>query len=174
MKFMILAAALILTVSGEASAQSSGPALQGRLKHGKKVAITDDRGNSIRGRVADAGADFVTLSRSGDRFDIKYSDIVVIEKVDDVKNGAMIGLLVGAGLFVADVWVSSQDGITLNPAGYAVFAALYGGLGAGAGAGLDALIGGNRTIFKRGETARISMAPNVGPHRAGARIAVSW
>jgi hypothetical protein len=38
--------------------------------------------------------------------------------------------------------VSRADGIELNGAGYAVFGTIYGGLGLGAGAGIDALIGG--------------------------------
>ena len=87
------------------------------------------------------------MRRSSDRVGVKYSDIVVIEEVDDLKNSAVVGLIVGAALFVADVWASSHDGITLNTAGYSVFGALYAGLGAGAGAGIDALIGGNRPIY---------------------------
>jgi len=124
--------------------------------------------------VADAAADFVTLRRSDDRVDIKYADIVVIEEVDDLKNGAVMGLIVGAALFVADVLASNQDGITLNTAGYAVFGALYGGLAAAAGAGIDALIGGNRPIYRRSGSARLSIAPMVGSHATGARIGISW
>jgi hypothetical protein len=83
--------------------------------------VPQDQGSSIRGRVVDAAADFVTLRRSSDRVGVKYSDIVVIEEVDDLKNSAVVGLIVGAALFVADVWASSHDGITLNTAGYSVF-----------------------------------------------------
>ena len=93
---------------------------------------------------------------------MRYADIVKLDRVDDLKNGSMIGLIVGAGLFVADAWYSHESGIELNAAGYAVFGALYCGLGAGAGAGIDALIGGNKNIYQRGGPTRVSLTPLVG------------
>ena len=91
-----------------------------------------------------------------------------------LRNGALVGLVVGSGLFVADVLVSRADGLYLTGAGYVVFGAIYGGLGLAAGAGLDALIGGDRRIYIRGTTARISVAPTLRPDRAGALIGISW
>jgi hypothetical protein len=105
---------------------------------------------------------------------VPFSEIVAIDEIDHLKNGALVGLIVGAGLFVADVLVSRADGLELNGAGYAVFGTIYGGVGLAAGAGIDALIGGNRRIYVRGTTGRISVSPTLRPDRAGALIGISW
>ena len=118
--------------------------------------------------------DWLTLARGGAREDVRYEHIIKVDRVDDLGNGALIGLAVGLGLFALDAAVSTGDGITLLPAGYIVFGALYGGLGAGAGAGIDALIGGNRNIYQRGPSTRISLAPSAGRDGVRASIRISW
>ena len=174
MRPVLLAAILLLTVSGVALGQTSPTAIHARLTHGRTISITDTQGRITTGRVVAVTPDVITVGKADHRVDLAFTEIVAIDEIDRVRNGALVGLVVGAGLFVTDVVVSRADGIYLNGAGYAVFGAIYGGLGLAAGAGIDALIGGNRRIYLRGTTARITVAPTVRPDRAGAVIGISW
>ena len=171
---MFMAAIFLLTGSGVALGQTSAAAVHARLTQGRTIAITDAQGQITTGRVVTVTPAVVSVEKADRRFDVPFSEIVAIDEIDRVRNGALVGLVVGAGLFVTDVVVSRADGIYLNGAGYAVFGAIYGGLGLAAGAGIDALIGGNRRIYLRGTTARITVAPTVRPDRAGAVIGISW
>lgn len=170
---VFLAAIVLLTVSGVALGQTS-EAVHTRLTHGRTIAITDAQGQITTGRVVVVTPDVVTIRTADHPFDVPFRDIVAIDEIDALRNGALVGLVVGSGLFVADVLVSRADGLYLTGAGYVVFGAIYGGLGLAAGAGLDALIGGDRRIYIRGTTARISVAPTLRPDRAGALIGISW
>jgi len=171
---VFMAAIFLLTGSGVALGQTSAGAVHTRLTHGRTIAITDAQGQITTGRVVTVTPAVVSVEKADRRFDVPFSEIVAIDEIDRVRNGALVGLVVGAGLFVTDVVVSRADGIYLNGAGYAVFGTIYGGLGLAAGAGIDALIGGNRRIYLRGTTVRINVAPTVRPDRAGAVIGISW
>ena len=142
MRPVLLAAILVLTVCSAALGQSSSAAVHTRLTNGRTITITDARGEVTTARVVEVTTDVVTVRKADHRFDVPFSEIVAIDEIDHLRNGALVGLLAGAGLFVADVLVSRADGLELNGAGHAVFATIYGGLGLAAGAGIDALIGG--------------------------------
>jgi hypothetical protein len=174
MRHVFLAGILLLTVCGIALGQTSPAAIHTRLTHGRTISITDAQGEMTIGRVVEVTPGFVTVRKADRRFDVPFSEVVAIDEIDHLRNGMLVGLIAGAGIFVADVWASRADGIDLNGAGYAVFGAIYGGLGAGAGAGIDALIGGNRRIYQRANTARISVSPTLRSNRAGAQIGISW
>jgi len=171
---VFMAAIFLLAGSGVALGQTSAGAVHTRLTHGRTIAITDAQGQITTGRVVTVTPAVVSVEKADRRFDVPFSEIVAIDEIDRVRNGALVGLVVGAGLFVTDVVVSRADGIYLNGAGYAVFGAIYGGLGLAAGAGIDALIGGNRRIYRRGSTARVRVWPTLRSDRAGALVALSW
>lgn len=174
MRVVFLAAILLFAMNGAAHGQTSPPGTETRLTHGRTITITDAQGQATTGRVVEVTPEFVAISKAERRLDVPFREIVAIDEIDGLKNGALIGLLVGAGLFAADVWVSRTDGVELTGAGYAVFGAIYGGLGAGAGAGIDALIGGDRRIYRRGSTARVSVLPTLRSDRVSALVALSW
>ena len=171
---VFMVAILLLTGSGVARGQTPAAAVHPRLTHGRTISITDTQGEITTGRVVAVTPAVVSVEKAYDRFDVPFTQIVAIDEIDHLRNGALIGLIIGAGLFVADVAVSRADGVELTGAGYAVFGTLYGGLGLAAGAGLDALIGGDRRIYLRGTTARISVSPTLRADRAGALIGISW
>jgi hypothetical protein len=171
---VFLAAIVLLILPGVALGQTSAAAVHPQLTPRRTISITDAQGQVVTGRVLEVTPDVVTVRKADHRFDVPFSEIVAIDEIDHLGNGALVGVIVGAGLFVADVLVSRADGIELTGAGYAVFGAIYGGLGAAAGAGVDALIGGNRRIYRRGTTARISVSPILWSNQSGAVIGISW
>lgn len=138
MRLVFLAGILLLTISGTARGQTPPTALQTRLTPGRTISITDAQGQVTTGRVVEVRPDSVVVRKKERRFDVPFREVVAIDEIDHLGNGALVGVIVGAGLFVADVWASRADGLELNGAGYVVFGAIYGGLGAAAGAGIDA------------------------------------
>ena len=174
MRLVFLAGILLLMISGTARGQTPPTAIDTRLTHGRTISITDAQGQVTRGRVVAVTSDSVTVRKADRRFDVPFSEVVAIDEIDHLGNGALVGLIVGAGLFVADVWASSADGLELNGGGYALFGVIYGGLGAAAGAGIDAMIGGDRRIYQRGSTARVRVSPAFHSNRTGGTISISW
>jgi hypothetical protein len=173
-EFVMMLTIALVVLPGTASAQASSEDLRNRMKEGQKVAVIDDQGRKVQGRIVDLTPDSLALAAKGGRQEVRYAHIVTIDRVDDLKNGALIGLAVGVGLFALEAAVAAEDGLTLSATGYVAIGALYGGLGAGAGTGIDALIGGNRNIYRRGSGTRISIAPSIGRDRFGAAIGISW
>lgn len=79
-----------------------------RVKQGQKVSVTDAQGREFEGRVLDVSADSLTLEMGRGRSDVRRAEILRIDHVDDLKNGAVTGALVGAGLLAVDVLVSRE------------------------------------------------------------------
>lgn len=164
-----------------ASAQDTADQIRGRLKDGQKVSVTDEQGREFKGRVVNMASDVLTLANSRDRADIRYEQIVKIERSDGLLNGTLIGLGIGAALGLAVVGDSSgcDEGAFLfcgdpDAGNYVATALVFGGIGAGIGVGIDALIGRHRNIYQRGSVPRISFVPAVGRSGASAMVAVSW
>ena len=98
-------------------------------------------------------------------------DVDTVEKrgSDSLKNGTLIGLAIGAGLFGPAIGAASHHW------GYALAgAAVYGGLGAGIGAGIDAMVEGRRVIYagSRSTGTRISVAPILSRSHKGVLLTV--
>ena len=163
-----------LLMTGTAMAQVPPGFASERLQVGRKVAITDEQGDRITGRVTQLTADAITIEHARAARGVPFKQIVRVEEVDDLKNGMLVGLGIGVALFTLEAILARSDGFELTPAGYAVIGSIYAGLGAGAGAGIDALVGGNRTIYRRNGSGRVSVAPTLRPDRAGVGLVFSW
>lgn len=161
-------------MSGPVAAQTPPDAIQQEVKPGQQVAVIDEQGRRFRGRVVEVSADSLTVAKGGDRTTVPYPSVVRIDLVDDLRKGTTVGALVGAGLLAFVAGAAHQDGITLNAAGYGAFAALYCGAGAAIGAGIDALIGGDRRLYQRSGTTDFSVAPVLGRGRVGAVVGITW
>jgi hypothetical protein len=164
----------VLLVTGSASAQVVPPLAEVHLKPGAKVAITDEHGDKISGRFAGLDTERITIGVDGELRHMPVGQILRVEEVDDLRNGMLIGLGIGVAIFAVEAIVARSDGFELTAAGYLVIGSIYGGLGAGAGAGIDALVGGDRTIYRRGGSARLSVVPTVRRGRTGVAVALSW
>ena len=128
------------------------------VKPGDTLTVTNADGTSVRGKLTALSAASLSLEVTGARKLLRDSEVVMIAKrmPDSLRNGALIGLSIGAGLFGPAVGAATGDW------GYAAIAALlYGGLGAGIGVGVDAMIEGPHVIYVRASAkpAGISIAP---------------
>jgi hypothetical protein len=154
------------------------PVRTARLKEWQKVRIIDVRGQQIQGRITDLGSDTMTLASGRQRLRVPYADVVRIVRPDGLKNGALVGLAIGAG---AGLWAThdfrcrhDQFCGNPNPGSYVAGSALGGGTGAAIGTGVDALIGGDRTLYERGRGARVRVFPRLDRGRRAAMVAVAW
>lgn len=180
----ICAAVGVLLVSATAAAQTGDADIQGRVKEGQNVSITDDQGREFNGRIGNITAKGLTILSRGARQDVPYGEIVRIDRPhDSLANGALIGLAVGAALGFGAI--ASEDNRSCDPGtffscsdpgtgGYVAGAAILGGLGSDVGVGVDALIHRDRNIYRRGGSPRVTLSPAFGRGVRGATVSVSW
>ena len=145
--FSRLALLLQLLLLGCATAWAQGtapavPDLGAKVKTGDIVDVADTDGRHVAGRVVDLQAETVTLTGAGQRFTIPSNRVVRITKKDSVKNGALIGLAIGAVPGAIGAWAISticdNEGADCG-VGSAVLFALGAGAGLAIGAGADGL-----------------------------------
>jgi hypothetical protein len=169
---------LLLFFCGAAEAQTTaGDEIRKVVKPGQRLGVTDQGGQEVKGRVVDLGPDSFAIETRGQRRELRYADTVRIDRVDSLRNGALIGLIVGSGLGLAVVSDTSCDPVAIGcghpgPGNYIATALVAGGLGAAVGTGIDALIGGTRTIYRRG--GHVQVSPALHRTAAGAVVTVSW
>jgi hypothetical protein len=168
--------------------QEAGPsdadAVRQRVKEGQKVRVTDDQGRQWQGRIEALATDnLVLLTKDRQRHDFPYAAIIRIDRPHDtLANGALIGFVSGAvyGLLA----VAAEESADCDPgaffscgdpsgAAYAIIPPILGGLGAGIGVGIDALIRRDPTLFRRGDS-RLTLAPLLGRGVGGVRLSMRW
>ena len=164
-------------VSGAQDLAGSFDQLRVLLKAGDKVRVTDARGQQLRGSVTDVSASSLALQVAGSRRTFLESDIAAIHqrRNDSLANGAKWGFAIGAGLGVL-------GGITIvreyDGGGEALIPMLglvYGAVGAGAGAGIDAMNASEQAIYaRRGAPSKLAVRPIVTGGRKGVLAAIAW
>jgi hypothetical protein len=176
---VVLAAVLLTLVVTRADAQQlagSFEQLRVLVKPGEKIRVIDRAGQEVRGTVAELSSSSLALVVAGERRQFVESDIDAIRarRADPLANGTKWGLAVGGG-FGLLVGISFAAEVGDSGAVIPVFALIYGGLGAGVGAGIDALISGDHIIFARsGSSAKVAVRPILTPGRAGVRASVTF
>lgn len=104
-----------------------------------------DTGDELRGHVLRLEHDTMTLLVEGQRVTLPMSSVTRIDTPGDpVRNGALIGAIIG-GTWCALVCGQALDSSGALPIGVVINAAFWGGIGAG----IDALIPGRKTIYRR-------------------------
>jgi hypothetical protein len=146
---------------------------------GDTVTLVDPTGQKVSGKITDLSASSLAMMVDGRPREWRETDVVTItqRRGDSLGNGALIGLGVGAALagIGSAVYAANTVGDTGGGEVAAVIA-IYGGIGAGIGTGVDALIAKPRLIFDRRAGAGVSLtiAPEIGRARAGARLSVAF
>lgn len=143
------------------------------VKAGDTLTVTDTAGQPVRGKLVNLSSSSLSLNVSGTARDFQKVDVNTITRrgSDSLKNGALIGMLVGGGLAALAIAVDGE----YADAGVLVAAALiYSGVGAGIGAGIDALIEGQRVIYANpgSSRARLSVAPVLRGPRKGVLVSL--
>jgi hypothetical protein len=158
--------------------------IRARVKDGQRVVVIDDQGRELAGRLDGIGADSLRLLVRDQPTDVKFADIVRIDRPPDtLANGAAIGFGVGAALGLTAL--ALEDARACDPgawfdcsdpslASYVVVPLITGGLGTAIGVGIDALVRRDRSIYRRGGHVRTTVAPAIGRGARGVVLSVSW
>jgi hypothetical protein len=147
-----------------------------RLKVGQMVSVTDTAGAEQKGKILDLSPTALTLAVDGTRHEFPAARVSAIKKRqrDSLLNGALIGLAVGVGVTVLAASACEDD---LGDC-YVMGLLIFGGIGTGAGIGIDlATKGKMQTIYQAPSASaglRVTVAPFVVPHRQGVAIRVSF
>jgi hypothetical protein len=173
---------VVFLMAMECSAQTatSFEQLQLLVKPGDSVYVTDSSGNTVKGRISQLSSTSFGLTVNGQRRDLLQTDVWQIRqwRNDSLKNGALIGLGVGAGLgTVGAIGCWSAEGESCGAAAVGLIG-LAGGIGAAIGVGLDALIPAKQTIYQNYTSNRTSgtfrVAPIVNRKDKGIKVAFSF
>ena len=172
-------------LTAQATPPSEATVIRQRVKENQQVRLIDDQGREWQGRIAALTPDSLTLvTRDRKKWDVPYGTILRIDRPHDgVANGAAIGFISGAVLGLAAVITEEADDCEPDfgffscsdpTAGAYVLAPLViGGLGAGIGVGIDALIRRDGNLYRRSDT-RVALAPALGRGVRGFRVSVRW
>lgn len=137
---------------------------------GDKVAVTDANGTQFSGTIAGLSQSTLSLRIRGETLDLREGDVTTIKqrRADSLANGAKWGLGVGAasGMLACG---------TCHVGPGLMMAGVWGGIGAGIGVGLDALIGSDFVVFQRRDsTRRVAIAPQLAKSHKGIRVTVGF
>jgi len=149
--------------------------LDTRLKPGDTVWVTDARGREVKGRIVSIRSDELALESDAAIAFPAGSVRLIREREDDsVWKGTIIGGAVGAALGLSFGGFSGSWRWSDAAAG----AVMFGGIFAGVGLAVDALIPGKKIVVYRGPaaaarpSAHFAVAPVVTPRAKG--VAVSF
>lgn len=146
------------------------------VRPGDTVVVTDTAGREIRGRIAELSPQTLGLAMDGARRDLLEVDVVTIRqrRGDSLGNGALWGLGIGAGLALVGMAATCSD--CFHEGWALLVTGLYGGMGAGIGVGVDALITRPSVVYERRPAlgARLGLAPILAPGRKGALVSIGF
>jgi len=150
--------------------------LSSRLEPGDTVIVTREAGERTEAKVQGFDVDLRTLflTADGTSFGMTEPEIrqLAIRGHDSFVNGAVIGASVGGGFFVilgiACALVSDCDAASETFAA----AAILGGIGAGIGVGIDALVKTERLVYvgPSGSSFSLALAPVASRTGKGVRV----
>ena len=178
------AALLLLPVlAGAQEPVKSFDQLNTRLKVGDTIYVTDAQGRETKGKIRDLGPSALTLD-SGTAAIVQADAVrlIVERKPRPIGRGALWGLGIGAAAGLAlGVAVVADCHEGDDCAGAILFGAgFFGGIGAGTGVVIGALIPGKTLAVYRApgttgaSSARFSLAPLITPARKGVAVSVRF
>ena len=144
---------------------------QARLRPGDRVIVTDTEQHTIKGRVEEISTSSLRMVVDARRHDLAPREVLRIERrsPDSLLNGALIGAAIGAAGFLK---YYSENALCQSNCQFTSGALAMVGIGAAAGAGLDALIARNETVF---EQRPAPQGLRDGSHASkGARLSISF
>jgi hypothetical protein len=148
------------------------------VKPGDKISVVDVTGREAEGRIGTLSRDALTLvTEAGPRV-LGEGDVAQIRqrRGDSLTNGAIIGAVAGTAYFLTGVaLLNDSDGGEVIVGTAVAAGVLFAGMGAAAGAGIDALITHRQLIYQKpGGGSRVSVSPLVRHGRLGAAVSVKF
>lgn len=191
-KALLLTAALLPSNARAQTATQSFTELQGMLRRGQMVVVTDESGRETQGKLAELSVSSLVIFTKEKTHDSRGMEhetwtakqsfaegaIKEIRRRDSLGNGALIGLAVGA--IPAVVAAVVFGGACANEGGscpaYSVgLPALFAGAGAAIGAGVDAMIGRHKVVYvSPPRTRALTFSPVFGRDRQGVLVSVRF
>ena len=145
---------------------------------GDKITVIDGAGRKTDGRIGTLSRDTLTLATAAGTRALGEADVAEIRqrRDDSPMNGAIVGAVAGTAYFVAMAsLLSDSDGGDIIIGTAIVGGAMFAGMGAAAGAGLDALIKSKQVIYrKRSGNTSFNVSPFFGHARRGVLVAVKF
>jgi hypothetical protein len=167
---VVTAVAIVLgPTTGWTQDDAAAARIRQQLRKGDRVTLALDSG-SMAGRLDAIGPDgLVVRTESGER----RVPFAAVSEARRTRRGFILGTVIGAGIGVA--CGAALASYAENEGGNKAAAYLFPiAVGAGAGAGIDALLNLERTVYRREAPPRLSIAPSASPHGAGVGAVVRW
>jgi hypothetical protein len=185
MTIALRASILLAICLAVAPAHAQSPSRLGEVvRKGQTVQVIDDEGREITGKVSLVSQAALHLVRDGTATEIPFARITQIARpTDSLANGALIGLAAGSAFGVVAATAGTTDcdesseywGPCFGGPRFIVGSALiFGGIGAGIGVGIDALVRHNRIVYRRDAKPTARFVPMVGRGRVGAVMTLGW
>ena len=151
--------------------------LQVFVGRGDTISVREGSGEEFSARVASLTATELVVAVNGQNRTFRSDDVIRIRqrRGDSLANGTWLGFGIGAG-FALIAFAVDNSGFA-DGAGWAVLAAaVYGGMGAGIGVGIDALIRSRQVIYDHPApgASTVAVVPLIGLKRAGAMVALRF
>jgi hypothetical protein len=154
------------------------PDLASHIKLGDLVSLTDSDGKRVEGKVTDLTVSSLTLLLDGSGTKSVFREATVSRIVikDSRRNGALIGLAAGAipgvilGFGFKEYCYNEASSCPAAPFG---MGAVFGGIGAAIGAGIDGLIHKSIRVARR-PGATLNLSPIVAPNTQGIRVSIRF
>ena len=143
---------------------------------GDTITVTDKDGRRLKGRLLNLSPTTLALQAGGLRHELDGGDISFVRRreSDSLKNGAINGAVTGLGIVTVPLLILAGHP-DVSPAAAFLALPLYVGVGAGIGAGLDALIENSRVIYKAPPSRRrLAVSPVLSSERQGLSVSFGF
>lgn len=153
--------------------------LGSRVRVGDRVVVTDTAGREIDGTIAALSASALGLAVNGTRLDFDEADVDRVSRRDSRWNGTVWGLGAGGvlGALLDRSLVEEYGREDISSGASVSFIATAGGIGAGIGFAVDAMIKGRRVIYSRAGTSmrrNATVLPMWAPWRRGIFVSLRF
>jgi hypothetical protein len=137
------------------------------LRRGKTVAVTNDAGRTVKGRITDLSPASLTLLVNGMEEQFTEASVrQITERRRNTLSYGVSGLVTGAlaGVFVGSL-LQLESGSRGQVLGLSLL--LFGGAGAGIGSAIGAATTHERVVYRAQGTTTIAIAPLTSPRGIG-------
>jgi hypothetical protein len=180
MKTVTAALLLLIGFTPAARAQdvvaSSFDQLQKMARLGDEVVVTDVDGRHVKGKISDLSSSSLELLNKDGRLAFDERNVAAIARDGhaSLSTGARWGFGVGAALGLLTGIEFARECYNGCPA-LAVFStSFYGGLGAGIGVGIAAMIPAERPLYTGGKGTHVGVVPVVACDRQGVAVSLKF